>query len=58
MEGGESFMALHEFESLPDAFDASVTDTEWTKKVLAGAKAFEARAWELVGSEGFAKGGN
>ena len=56
-ESEESFLALHEYESLPDAFDESVTGTEWTKKVVGSAKAFEARVWKLLGSEGFAKSG-
>lgn len=54
-DDGVSFVAFHEFESLPDTFDESVTETEWTKQVVGSAKAFEARVWELLGSEGFAK---
>lgn len=48
------YLALHEYEStdLPAEQIKMVTNTEWSKKVIGGAKAFDRDVWELVKAAG------
>jgi len=48
------FVALHEYDTtdLPVEQVKLVTGTEWSKKVIGGAKAFEVDVWEFINAYG------